>query len=447
MDFILSNNIIYPKQYGFLHGRSTEHAITDVLLDLIEGIENKTFPLAVFLDLTKAFDSISHTILIRKMYRYGIRGTALDWFKSYLTNRAQFVQIDLERSSNKSIDFGVPQGSVLGPILFLLYINDLPSCSDILSFTLFADDTTALYNSSSLDDAFQTVNNELDHLNSWMSSNNLAVNVSKTNFVLFMTRQKFLKTTFNDHHYLTMSSKPVLQKDGVKFLGLLIDNNLTFNNHINHICSKLLIGIYALRRASKVLASNDLKTLYSSLILPYLNYNLLAWGGACKLQTKYKILNQGENSNPMKNLTKLHKLQKRALRIVAKASYHSHHIPLCHDLKLPDLPDLYNVKSLVFFYDFYHGNLPPTLSHIFSFRSGRNNELFIKISHRRTDIASSSLVHTLPEIWNCLPFELKLEIIKSKKTFINKVKTHYISKYKEWSCTTFDCYSCKQSLI
>ena len=100
MDFILNNNILYPKQYGFLRGRSTEHATIDVILKIIEAIEHKTYPLAVFLDLSKAFDSISHSILIRKPNRYGVRGIALEWFKSYLTNRAQFVQIGSERSSD-----------------------------------------------------------------------------------------------------------------------------------------------------------------------------------------------------------------------------------------------------------------------------------------------------------------------------------------------------------
>lgn len=188
--FITKHDLIYPEQYGFLRGRSTEHAMLDIIYRITEAIENKKLTLGIFLDLSKAFDTISHSILINKLTIYGIRGTSSKWFQSYLSNRFQYVHTGRATSSYQSVTAGVPQGSVLGPLLFLLYINDMPAISSILNYILFADDTTGLYSAPTLDDLFLSVNNELEKLDTWFSVNKLLINLKKTNFVLFMTRQK-----------------------------------------------------------------------------------------------------------------------------------------------------------------------------------------------------------------------------------------------------------------
>ena len=190
LKFLCKHNIIYPQQYGFLKGRSTEQAMADIILMISNAIDNKSLSLGIFLDLSKAFDSISHKILLQKLSRYGIRGVSLKWFNSYLSGRLQYVLNDNVTSSSQSINAGVPQGSVLGPLLFLLYINDMPLISTVLNYILFADDTTAIYNSPSIDDLFLTVNAELSKLNNWFAANELLINVSKTNFVIFMNQQK-----------------------------------------------------------------------------------------------------------------------------------------------------------------------------------------------------------------------------------------------------------------
>ena len=441
--FILNQNIICPSQYGFVKGRSTEQAMTDIILKITNAIENKKFAIGLFLDLSKAFDSIPHDILLWKLSLYGIRGVALNWFKSYLNHRSQYIQLNNISSACQPLTFGVPQGSILGPLLFLLFINDMPSISQIVKYILFADDTTGLYCSSSLDDLFTTLSSEADSLNQWFAANRLTINVSKTNFVLFTTPQKYRHLQLENRNVIKFGSSEIKMRYEVKFLGLLLDNHLTFKNHIKYICTKLTKSLYAIKRASKLLPIKDLKTLYSSLFLPYLNYGLLAWGGSCKRDTKYQILNSGENKNPLRILDSIHMLQKRALRIICKSDYRAHHIPLCYKLQVLDLTDIYCIKALSFLHDCFHGNTPPSLNNLFIFKYSRDNQLTLSTTYRRTNLASTTVLHTIPNIWNPLPPAIKANILKPKKTFLSQLKTFYISKYELWTCHDHNCYVCK----
>ena len=143
--FLGKNDIIYKYQFGFRKGYSTEQAILEIADNLNSAIDNKQITCGLFLDFSKAFDTVNHNILLSKLYTYGIRGTPFKWFQSYLCNRTQFVKIDEIESSMETITCGVPQGSTLGPLLFLLYINDLPNSSEKLAFRIFADETNIFF--------------------------------------------------------------------------------------------------------------------------------------------------------------------------------------------------------------------------------------------------------------------------------------------------------------
>ena len=323
----------------------------------------------------------------------------------------------------------------------------MPMFSTILSYILFADDTTGIYTSSSLDDTFTVINNEINLLQIWFSSNNLQLNANKTNLVLFMTRQKETCQPCSEisEYHLTLDEINIAPSAGVKFLGLYLDKNLTFREHINIISKKISKAIYVLSRAARVLPRKELITLYSSLILPYLNYGLLVWGGSCGAETCYRVLDRGPSSNPMGSLTQIHKLQKSALRVISGKSAYAHHIPLCHSLNLLDLEHLYCIRSLSLFYDYFHGKLPPFFLNKFSLFLSRDNSLHIKTKYRRTELASSTIFHTLSNTWNTLPNQIKSEIHKSKSIFIKKVKEYYISLYQNWECEKVDCFSCNKS--
>ena len=181
-------NILCDSQYGFRANYSTQMALLDLIDKLSSSLDKSNHAIVIFLDLSKAFDTVDHDILISKLNRYGIRGVALNWFKNYLSNRRQFVIWENEMSTSLPITCGVPQGSILGPILFLLYINDIYRSSSLLSFILFADDTSLFYSSANLTQAIAVVNEELCKLSLWFNCNRLSLNLKKTYSMLFTNK-------------------------------------------------------------------------------------------------------------------------------------------------------------------------------------------------------------------------------------------------------------------
>ena len=183
--FVNKYKILYRRQYGFQNGKSTEHAVIDIHENILNSLENGEIPCCIFLDFAKAFDTVNHSILLHKLDYYGIRGKPLQLIESYLTDRDQRVQVGDDLSDIEHIKHGVPQGSILGPLLFLLYINDISTCSSILSFYLFADDTTTFFSHKDFQTLQQTINTELAHVSAWLIANKLSLNVGKSNALVF----------------------------------------------------------------------------------------------------------------------------------------------------------------------------------------------------------------------------------------------------------------------
>ena len=248
------------------------------------NMDKKMFTCGIFLDFKKAFDTVNHSIPLDKLHHYGIRGIVLEWFTSYMANRTQTTHIDNDHiSSKKNSVTEVPQGSVLGPLLFLIYINDIYLCSNKLGFYLFADDTNLLYADNDLKTLETVVNNELNNVCYWLNANKLTINAKKSNFVIFRPAQKRINhqpsiripNNNNNNGFALLECK-----DYVKFLGVLIDKNLTWRPHIDHIASKIskIVGIIARLRHHVPL--NTLLQIYRSLIFPYTLYGVLVWGQA-----------------------------------------------------------------------------------------------------------------------------------------------------------------------
>ena len=177
--------VLYPSQYGFRKNRSTVNAITELVCYITNLMENKQNTLSVFLDLSKAFDTINHKVLLHKLEFYGVRGLALNWFRSYLADRKQYVLYNNVKSQTLEITCGVPQGSVLGHLLFLIYVNDIANCLTHSKVISFADDTTVFSSSKCIDDLYTNVNSDLDDLSNWFKANRLVLNVNKANSMLF----------------------------------------------------------------------------------------------------------------------------------------------------------------------------------------------------------------------------------------------------------------------
>ena len=192
--FIDQQKILCANQYGFREKHSTYLALLNIIDYITEQLDSKAFTIGIFIDLSKAFDTIDHTILLKKLDNYGIRGIALDWFKSYLSNRMQSVEISGQVSSLKAITCGVPQGSILGPLLFILYINDIVRISELMKFILFADDTNLLLHDTNLQNLITKANSEIQNISDWLKINKLSLNVKKlTTYYFILDKGKFLE--------------------------------------------------------------------------------------------------------------------------------------------------------------------------------------------------------------------------------------------------------------
>jgi hypothetical protein len=226
--FLTEYNILTDKQFGFREQHSTYMALLSLIDKITNELDTRNFSLGIFIDLSKAFDTLDHNILLNKLVHYGIRGVANDWFRSYLSDRLQFVSIGSASSNKRIIKCGVPQGSILGPLLFITYINDIVNVTNLASLILYADDTNMFLTNSDIDELARNANTELAKLSKWFTANRLSFNIKKTNFILFRTKNK--KISFIPE--IKVDNVAVTQVSCTKFLGVLINDTLTWNDHI-----------------------------------------------------------------------------------------------------------------------------------------------------------------------------------------------------------------------
>ena len=329
--FLNDTKILYQKQFGFRTGHSTDHAIVQLVDQIFESFENNEFTLGVFIDLSKAFDTVDHSILLRKLKLYGITDINHDWFKSYLSNRKQYIQInDKGNTELGSVKCGVPQGSILGPLLFLLYVNDLKNASDLLDPIMFADDTNLFCTHRDIKYLFSTVNNELEKINEWFISNKLSLNVEKTKYSFFHKPSKkediplvLPKLKVSDHE--------IERVDSIKFLGVFLDENLTWKEHIRYTENKIAKNIGLMYKAKHYLDKKSLLTLYYPYVHTYVNYANIAWG-----------------STNRTNLKKINSQQKHAIRIVYNKDRFSHTRKLFRENKILNVYQLNILNNLMF---------------------------------------------------------------------------------------------------
>ena len=274
-DFLCKSDIIYDKQFGFIKGKSTSDAFVELTEYIYRCLNNKEHCISIFLDLTKAFDTVNHEVLLGKLERYGVRGLPLQWLSSYLKDRQQCVSINGHCSSQRTVNIGIPQGSIIGPVLFLLYVNDLPSISSEFLSILYADDTTLLSSNSDHSLLIQLINNELPKIQQWTTSNRLSVSLDKTFAMVFTNREKAI--TNNCEIYFDCSH--IKYKTEENFLGLIIDNQCKFDNHVDYICKKLSKSVGIIYKLRDFVPHRTLINLYYSLVYPYLLYANLIWGG------------------------------------------------------------------------------------------------------------------------------------------------------------------------
>ena len=240
VNFMDKHDTIYKYQFGFIKQHSTQHAIITIVDKITSSLDSGDILIGVFLDQKKAFDTVNHHILLKKLFSYGIIGTILKWFESYLTDRLQFVTFDGTQSEVKSVKCGVPQGSILGPLLFIIYMNDLYNVSKFIFSILYADDTCVLLNGKHLDELIVLINKELKLLFTWQQANKLSLNGQKTYYIIFH-RARIKLTDYSSN--LVMGDSIITATNEIKYLGVIIDNKITWIPHITYVKNKVSTGI------------------------------------------------------------------------------------------------------------------------------------------------------------------------------------------------------------
>ena len=448
-NFLDSNNILSKWQFGFRSNHSTAHPLVHFLNNITESLNAKKHSIAIFCDLKKAFDTCDRNILLLKLKKYGIDGVELEWFRSYLTGRKQYVTVNNKNSHLLEIKLGVPQGSILGPLLFILFINDLPLSSEFLSL-LFADDTTLILSHENLKTLITKTNTEFKKVCDYFRSNRLVLHPAKTKFILF-TRTRVTEPTLlfcnnnNDNQNLPANISvinEVTTEDkvpAIKFLGVFIDPNLNFKFHINSLRQKLSKALYSLRTVKNTLNSESLFLLYNSIFHCHLLYAIQIWSCA----------NSGL-------INTLFKLQKSAIRIISGATFNAHTEPLFKKLQILPLPDLITFNKLQFMHRFVQKFLPESFNLIWHRNSIRNigeNEIQLRNAEQFQPIHTSMFsldkfpLYDFPKIWQNFPDE-QIKFIRNKIEFDSKLKQFFLDDLSDSIiCNRLLCPACLMSRL
>ena len=287
--FFISKGHIYENQYGFRKGHSTSQAIHFSVNHIEKELSKKNHVLGIFIDLSKAFDTLDHKILLSKLSNYGVRGNALELLTSYLCGREQYVNVLNEESSKLPVQFGVPQGSVLGPLLFIIYINDIYRLTENGEFVLFADDTNIFISGNSKHLVYKMANQILSDVSSYMRSNLLHINAKKCCYMYFAPSKI---PEIDDDLSLTLDDVVINMVTETKFLGITIDHKLKWTPHINKLNSNLRSACGRLYIIKSALPADLYKEIYHTLFESHLSYGITVWGGVCKSKLDKLFLTQ-----------------------------------------------------------------------------------------------------------------------------------------------------------
>ena len=411
--YLDENNLIYELQSGFRRLHSCQTALTKVVDNWLTAINRNDMVGTVFLDLSKAFDVVNHNILIQKLKCYKFSPSAIAWFESYLNNRSQQVHISGKLSSPKELKAGVPQGSVLGPLLFLLYVNDLPLTLQFCILDLFADDATLSSSDSSILNLTNSLNVDLENFMRWCESNDMVVNVPKTKAMLISTRYKVNQIMINPPT-LKIGDETIELSTNEKLLGITIDNVLSWTTQIENTIKKCNTLLYLLGRIKCYLSIPVRKLFYNAYILPHLDYCCTIWGNV--------------NLELMDSIVKF---QKRAARCILDKDFDTPSAEMFAELKWMKFPERVQYQKAIMMYKIFHNQAPEYLQGLFqhttdihqkALRSASDNLLYVPKPN--IEQFRNSLSYSGSKIWNSIPENIKQcdTVALFKKKYIQSVQ-------------------------
>ena len=390
-DYLSLNNLLAVNQFGFRRGRSTSLALTQFTDEVLSNMDNGLVNGVVFIDLKKAFDTVDHGIMLGKLKSIGVTSTHLAWFNSYLSCRCQKTVIGQASSSIRKVSVGVPQGSILGPLLFTIYINDIPTVLRNSTVTLFADDT-ALHCSSESAFGLQTMLNEdLVILAEWLHEHKLTLNVSKSKFILIGGPKKL---SYFSEVALSINDRRLDRVNSYKYLGVIINENLTWTDHIENLRSKVLQRLGLLRRIKYFLPRDIRELLVKSTIIPLLDYADVTWGDKANLTLMKKV----------------QVLQNLAAKFVLDMPRHSSATEALHQLGWDNLMERRRLHRLILFFKALNGLIDWDFN-LYSFKGIHNYN-----TRGRNDICrpkscrswgQNRFINQAAHEWNILPDKAK----------------------------------------
>ena len=409
--FLEENKSLYTLQFGFRSKHSTAHALIQITENIKKALDNGNHVCGVFIDLQKAFDTVNHDILIDKLSYYGIRGIPNQWFKSYLSNRKQYVSINGYNSDTMNIKHGVPQGSVLGPLLFLIYINDLYKCLAYSTAYHFADDTNLLVVSKTQKQIQKCINIDLKLLHKWLIANKISLNCAKTELILFSGSTDDTNFDYNvkiNGHNLTPTNK-------LKYLGVIIDNKLNGDFHCQVLTGKLNRANGMLSKIRHYVPKTELKSIYHAIFASHLRYGCQIWA-----------------LEKTKAVERIGKLQDRALRIINFEEFHAAEKPLYFSNELLQLSDMVRLSNCLLVHDFLQNVLPDCFADYFKklkleyidFKT-RNSELgslFVP-SVNKTSTGIHSVTFRSIECWNKISQNYNVDLSVLSRAKLKKIIT------------------------